>query len=144
MSTKPVAKQAAAPADSVATVRPADLNDWIGALPYANPGAVLRSLDTELSMLNGTTVKASVRFELLELHAGAYVRLLGILSQDLGSRGVSALEQHRAFAETARRLTLRMADGYRLVVDGTAEKKASLFAKRRSDAAPIQRAVLFL
>jgi len=120
------------------------LNDWIGALPYADPGAVLRSLDNELSRLNAATVKSSVRYELLELHAGAYVRLLSTLSRDLGSRGVSVLEQDRAFAEIARRLTLRMADGYKLVVDGTGARRASLFAKRRSDAAPIQRAVLFL
>lgn len=125
-------------------MRPADLNSWIGALPYANPGAVLRNLDNELSLLNAAAVKPSVRFGLLELHAGAYVRLLDSISQNLDSRGVTALQQHRAFAETARRLTLRIADGYKLVVDGTAAKKSSLFANRRSDAAPLQRTVLFL
>ena len=52
-------------------MRPADLNSWIGALPYVDPGAVLRNLDNELSLLNAAAVKPSVRFELLELHAGA-------------------------------------------------------------------------
>ena len=144
MSTKPVLSQATAPPDTVAIIRPADLKNWIGTLPYANPGAVLRSLDEELSLLNAATAKPSVRFELLELHAGAYVRLLDSFSQGQGIRGVTALEQHRAFPETARKLTLRMADGYKLVVDGTKPKKSSLFASRRSDTAAIQRAVLFL
>jgi len=141
---KSVLSQASGPPSAAAIVRPADLSGWVGALPYANPGAVLRELDSELSLLNAAEVKPSVRFELLELHAGAYVRLLNALSATHASRGVSAVEQHRSFAETARRLTLRMADGYKLVVDGTAARKASLFAKRRSDAAPIQRVVLFL
>lgn len=113
-------------------------------MPYANPGAVLRSLDEELSLLNAAAIKPSARFGLLELHAGAYVRLLDALTQVQANRGVTALEQHRAFAETARRLTLRMVDGYKLVVDGTAAKKSSLFANRRSDTATIQRVVLFL
>ena len=144
MSTISVLGRASDSPDAVAIVRPADLKNWIGALPYANPGAVLRSLDEGLSLLNAATVKPSVRFELLELHAGAYVRLLDLFSQEQGNRGVNALEQHRAFAETARRLTLRTADGYKLVIDGTAPKKSSLFGNRRSDIAAIQRAVLFL
>ena len=130
--------------DTVAIIRSADLKDWIGALPYANPGAVLRSLDEELTLLNAATVKPSVRFELLELHAGAYVRLLNLLSHKQDIRSVTALEQHRAFAETARSLTLRMADGYELVVDGTAPKKSLLFANRGPGTRAIQRAVLFL
>jgi hypothetical protein len=65
------------------------------------------------------------------------------LSHKHGIRGVTALEQHRALAETARILTLRMADGYRLVVDGTAPKKSLLFANRGCGTRAIQRAVLF-
>ena len=144
MSTKPAPGQAAGPPKAVAVTNPADLKNWIGALPYANPGAVLLSLDQEMSRLNKAEVKPAVRFELLELHAGAYVRLTDSLSQGRSSRGVTDLERHRAFAETARRLTLRMADGYKLVVDGTAPKKLSLPANRRSNSAAMQRAVLFL
>jgi hypothetical protein len=144
LSTKPVPGQASSPPAAVATIRPANLKHWIGALPYANRGAVLRSLNEELSLLNAAAVKPSVRFELLELHAGAYVRLLNSLIQQEGSGGVAALKQHRVFAETARSLTLRVADGYKLIIDGTGPKKSSLFAKRRSDIAAIQRAILFL
>lgn len=144
LSTKPVSDQASGPSATVATIRPTDLKHWIDALPYANRGAVLRSLNEELSLLNAVTVKPSVRFELLELHAGAYVRLLNSLIQQQDSGGVTALKQHRAFAEAARRLTMRVADGYKLVVDGAASKKSSLFANRRSDKAAIQRAILFL
>ena len=143
MITKLASNWASGPSDAVAITRPADLKRWIDALPYVNLGAVLGNLNDELAQLNTATVKASVRFELLELHAGAYVRLLDSLGQAQGSRGVSALEQHRAFAESARRLTLRMADGYKLVVDGTPVKKSSLFANRHADTVAIQRAVLF-
>jgi len=144
MRTKPVPGQVSGPPDTDAIIRSADLKNWIGALPYASPGAVLRSLDEELSLLNAATLKPSVRFELLELHAAAYVRLLDLLSHKQGIRGMAALEQRRAFAEAARSLTLRMADGYKLVVDGTVRKKSLSFARRRSDTAAIQRAVLFL
>jgi hypothetical protein len=144
LNTKVVPNQAPGPPNAVAITRPADLNCWIDALPFANLGGVLANLDNELSLLNNATVKAPVRFDLLELHAGAYVRLLASLSRAQGSRGVNALEQHRAFAETARRLTLRMADGYKLIVGDTVARKFSLFANRRSDIAPIQRAALFL
>jgi hypothetical protein len=144
LSTKPAPDQVAGRPKTVAVTNPADLKNWIGALPYANPEAVLLSLDQEVSRLNNAAVKPSVRFELLELHAGAYVRLSDSLSQGRGNRGVAALERHRAFAEAARRLTLRMADGYKLVVDDTTPKKLSLPANRRSNSAAMQRAVLFL
>ena len=144
LSTKSAPGQAAGPPRTVAVTQPADLKNWIGALPYANPGAVLLSLDQEMSRLNKAEVKPAVRFELLELHAGAYVRLTDSLSQGRSSRGVTDLERHRDFAETARRVTLRMADGYKLVVDATAPKKLSLLANPRANGAAMQRTVLFL
>lgn len=129
---------------AAATVRPADLRRWVDELPYANREAVLGSLNEELSLLNAASVKPSVRFELLELHAGAYVRLLNSLIQRQGNSGVSALQQQRRLADMARKLTLQVADGYKQVVDATGSKKASLFASRRSDVTAIQRAFLFL
>jgi hypothetical protein len=144
LSTKSASKQASGAQAAVATVRPTDLKHWIDSLPYANREAVLRSLNEELSLLNAAEVKPSVRFELLELHAGAYVRLLNSLIQQQGSGAGAALKLNRAFAEMARTLTLRVMDGYKLVVDGTASKKAAFFANRRSDINAIQRAILFL
>ena len=143
LSTKPAPAQAPAP-QAAATVRPTDLKHWIDALPFANRRAVLLSLSEELTLLNSVELKPSIRFELLELHAGAYVRLLNGLLQQEGSGGASALKQHGAFAELARTLTQRLADGYQLIVEGSATKKASFFSKRRSDTAAIQRAILFL
>jgi hypothetical protein len=143
LSTKPAPGQAPAPR-AAANVRPIDLKHWIDGLPFANRRAVLLSLTEELSLLNAATLKPSIRFELLELHAGVYVRLLNALIQQEGSGGATALKQHGAFAELARTVTLSLADGYQLVVDGSATKRSSFFSKRRSDTAAIQRAVLFL
>lgn len=144
MSTRGALNQASPTQTEVATVRPADLKQWIDALPYANRGAVLESLGHELSRLGAVEIKPSLRYELLELHAGAYVRLLSSLIQQRGSGGASALKHHRAFAEMARKVTLHLADGYQSIVDGAASKKGALFGKRRSDIPAIQRAMLFL
>lgn len=144
MSTKAARDQASQAQTDVATVRPADLKQWIDALPYANRGAVLESLSHELSLLNAVEIKPSVRFELLELHAGAYVRLLSSLIQQRAGGGAAALKHHRVFAEMARAVTQHLADGYALIVDGAASKKGALFGKRRSDVPAIQRAILFL
>lgn len=143
MSTRPVAGQKSGTEPSAAITRPADLKSWIGTLPYANREAALRTLTNALSALNAATVKPSVRFELLELHAGAYVRLLNAVVMQQSNGDVTVTKQHRAFAEMARTLTLSLVDGYRLVVNGTASKRASLFGNRRSDASAIQRAILF-
>jgi hypothetical protein len=143
LSTRPVPSQAVGAAADIATVRPADLKQWIDALPYANREAVLRSLIDELSLLNAATVKPSVRFELLELHAGVYVRLLNASIQQQGGGGATALKHQRVFAEMARTLTVSLADGYKICVNGSS-KKASLFAGRRADIPAIQRAMLFL
>ena len=143
MSTRGALNQASPTQTEVATVRPADLKQWIDALPYANRGAVLESLGHELSRLGAVEIKPSLRYELLELHAGAYVRLLSSLIQQRGSGGASALKHHRAFAEMARKVTLHLADGYQSIVDGAASKKGALFGKRRSDIPAIQRAMLF-
>jgi hypothetical protein len=62
LSTKPVPGQESGTQVTVATVRPTDLKHWIGALPYANRGAVLRSLNNELSLLNAARPALAMSF----------------------------------------------------------------------------------
>ena len=119
------------------------VEEWIEALPYANPGVLANNLLETVAKLNRNPVKPAVRLGLMELYAKPYEYLLDLQRKHGASRTVAAFEKHRADSDAARRVAVEMAYGYKTVLAQSVGRK-SLFGKNKEVITAVQRAMLFL
>ena len=71
----------ASEADPAIETRPVYVEEWVEALPYANPVVLLRNLHEALTKLNRTPVKPQTRLTLMELYRRPYEYLLDLLER---------------------------------------------------------------
>tara|TARA_Y100001934_G_scaffold276573_1_gene373416 strand:+ start:101 stop:712 length:612 start_codon:yes stop_codon:yes gene_type:complete len=106
------------------------VEEWIEALPYANPSVLGNTLLEAVSKLTRNPAKAATRLALMELHARPYQYLLDMQRKHSSSRTAAAFEKHRADSDVTRRVTTEIAYGYKIVIAHSVGKK-SLFGKKQ-------------
>ena len=78
------------------------VEEWIEALPYANPGVLVNKLLEAVSGLNRNPLKPAQRLSLLEHYAKPYQYLLELQEKHGTSRTVAAFEKHDEVGEGGR------------------------------------------
>ncbi len=129
--------------DAEVETRAVYVEEWIEALPYANPAVMVRQLLESVSKLNRCPLKPAIRLALMELYAHPYQYLMERQEQSDVAPSVAAFEKHRADSDAARLVAMEMGYGYKLVLAATVGRKG-LFGKSKELATALQRAVLFL
>ena len=119
------------------------IEEWIEALPYANPSMLANKLLENIGKLNRNPIKPAARLALMELYVKPYLFLLELQEQHGASRTVAAFEKHRTDSDAARRVAGELAYGYKAVLAHSIGKK-SLFGKNKDVTIATQRAMLFL
>lgn len=124
-------------------IRGVYVEEWIEALPFANPDVMVRNLLDTVSQLNRSPLKPTARLALMELYAQPYHYLKDLQEKHGASRTAAAFEKHRLESDAIRRIAGEMAYGYKIVV-ATSIGKKSIFGKNKELTVALQRAVLFL
>jgi len=119
------------------------LEEWVEALPYAHPVALLDTYLEALRRCNRSPMKVNQRLALLEIFLRPYEYLLELQERQGPIHSVSSIERYRADTEAARRAAEELAYGYKTVlVHGTTRR--TLWGGKREGALAAQRAMLFL
>ena len=129
--------------DPAVETRGVYIEEWIEALPYANPSMLVSNLLEAITVLNRNPLKPANRLALMELYAKPYQYLLELQEKHVTSRTVAAFEKHRLDSDGARRVAVEMAYGYKIILAQSVGKK-SLFGKNKGVTVAVQRAMLFL
>ncbi len=119
------------------------VEEWIEALPYANPQNLLQSLYGALYALNRNPVKPAVRTSLLEHYLAPYCFLLDLRRKAAPPQGGGAIDRHRQEAVALSTLARELAIGYmRALAD--ALSRNTLFGRGGELAMTTQRACALL
>ncbi|MCC7412217.1 MAG: hypothetical protein IT495_11385 [Gammaproteobacteria bacterium] len=104
-------------------LRPAHVQDWLDALPYADFVKTAQLVEAALRATSAATVKPALRFELVACYRRPYEYLLQALIDSTtqpATLGAEALQQR---IEALKRLALELAFGTRLAAREAGEKK---------------------
>ncbi len=132
--------QVAAQADPEVEIRSVYVEDWIDALPYANPGVLMRELRGALHKLNRSPLKPGLRFELLEYYRRPCLDLLQVREKQTSGSNAGTLEKTRSETSALRQLLSELAGGYKLVLSDNPATR-SLWGKNKTLATAIQRSI---
>lgn len=114
-------------------LRPAHLEDWLDALPYADFLKTAQLIEEALRGTNRAALKPGQRLELLELYWRPYRYLLNTLVKGGAQPVLRAAEQLQQRIEGLKRVALELAFGTRLGVTEAAGKRG-VFGPARSPA----------
>jgi len=143
MSLKLITPQLSAKPEPGVETRAVYVEEWVEALPFANPPALLRELHDTLYRLNRSPLKAAQRFGLLELYLPAYRFLLELQDEQGPVHSMAAFDKYRAETDATRHVADEMASGYKLVLAELLEGR-TMWRRHRQLATALQRAFMFL
>jgi len=123
--------------------RPVQLRGWLDDLPYVDIAETTVLVLDAASRLNRQPLAPQTRFALLELYSEAYYRITDLVYGAGAETGLQPADSRASGAEPARRLSIEMAFGYKIIVNDSLDQK-KLWGKNKALAAAIQRAVRFL
>lgn len=103
------------PDDAVET-RGVYVEEWVEALPFANPEAATRQLLDAVTALNRHPLAHKNRLTLLEIYLPAYLHLAGHSRSAPAAATVAAVEKRRAVSALDRALATALAYGYKLAL----------------------------
>ncbi len=137
LSIPPLAEKA----DPSVEIRPVYVEEWMETLPYANPPVMLGRVYKSLHKLNRTPIKASTRFELMELFLAPYRYFLQLEEKQGPIHTIAGLEKNRAGTDATRRVAEELSYGYKHVIAGT---RKGLWGKNKQIGMAVHRAMLFI
>lgn len=118
------------------------VEEWVEALPYADPLRLFRELFDRLREWNCAPLKASARLNLLELSLPAYLTMVERHTKLRALKSTSAFERYRNEADAARQVARQLAFGYKLVLLHSNERR--LLGANKQIPIATQRAALLL
>lgn len=102
--------------DIKALLHPADLQEWMDALPYADLQRSAHLIETALKQTNAQGLKPAARLELLRRYFKGNLELLGTYIKGKGAGGLRPVETKQQQIEAVKRVAAELAAGYRLAV----------------------------
>ncbi|RKZ36123.1 MAG: hypothetical protein DRQ37_04825 [Gammaproteobacteria bacterium] len=129
--------------DPKVEIRPVYVEEWIEALPLANPTVFVGKLGEALAALNRSPVKPATRFALLEHYLRPYQFLLELQEKHGSIQSVAAFEKQRMETDATRNVAVELAYGYKIVLAQSIGKK-KLWGNDKQVTVSLQRAMLCL
>jgi hypothetical protein len=115
--------------DIATLLHPADLQQWMETLPFADVNKSAQIIEAALRQTNTQAIKPAVRFDLLQRYSRSCQNLIDtyLTSRGGGLHSVDTKQQH---VESIRRLAHELAAGYRLAIRDALASKSIFQAAR--------------
>ncbi len=121
---------------TTAELRPAHLEDWLDALPYADFLRTAQMLEQALKQTNQEQgLKPGLRAELMALYWRPYQYLVNALAKGANQSLLRSVDALQARNEALKRVALELAFGTRIAVQEPGPKRALFGPQQRSPAA---------
>ncbi len=132
--------QVSAEIDPEVEVRSVYVEEWVDALPYANPGVLIHELQGALHKFNRSPLKPGLRFELLEHYRQPCLHLLENREMETSGSSAGTFEKTRSETGELRKLLAELANGYKRALSDSRSARG-LWGKNKTLAAATQRSI---